>query len=244
MTLRFANPLDFAPPQLVAFVEEVHRLSDGTIEFEFLPAYGNGPDGGAYSDAEATIVADLADSTIDIGWVGARALPGFDALLAPLLVDSHDLQQAVFEAGIPQRMLADFDDAGLAGIAVLPGPLRRLMGVEHPFAVPADFNRAVIANDRTPLAEATMAALGAHVDAGRIGTAARRPRRRARQFPSDRRQRLRHASRLGRRQSQLLAPPAGDRDERRLVRGADPGAAGRVADRRRQRRRLGDGGVP
>ena len=67
----------------------------------------------------------------------------------------------MFEAGIPQRMLADLDDAGLAGIAVLPGPLRRLMGVEHPFAVPADFNRAVIANDQTALAEATMAALGA-----------------------------------------------------------------------------------
>jgi TRAP-type C4-dicarboxylate transport system substrate-binding protein len=161
VTLRFANPLDFAPPQLVAFVEEVQRLSDGTIEFEVLPAYGTDPAGGAYSDAEATIVADLADSTIDIGWVGARALPSFDALLAPLLIDSHDLQQAVFEAGIPQRMLADLDDAGLAGIAVLPGPLRRLMGVEHPFAVPADFNRAVIANDRTALAEATMAAVGA-----------------------------------------------------------------------------------
>jgi TRAP-type C4-dicarboxylate transport system substrate-binding protein len=161
VTLRFANPLDFAPPQLVAFVEEVQRLSDGTIEFEVLPAYGTDPAGGGYSDAEATIVADLADSTIDIGWVGARALPGFDALLAPLLVDSHDLQQRLFEAGIPQRMLADLDDAGLAGIAVLPGPLRRLMGVEHPLAVPADFNRAVIANDRTALAEATMAALGA-----------------------------------------------------------------------------------
>ena len=48
---------------------------------------------------------------MDLAWVGARAfdrvgVTDFQALLAPLVVDSHDLQAAVFEAGIPDEMLA------------------------------------------------------------------------------------------------------------------------------------------
>jgi TRAP-type C4-dicarboxylate transport system substrate-binding protein len=160
-TLRFANPLDSAPPQLVAFVEEVQRLSDGSIEFEWLPNYGIEGAAGPYANAESTIVADLADSTVDIGWVGARALPGFEALLAPLLVDSQDLQERVFDAGIAERMLADLEEHGLAGITILPGPLRRIAGVEHTFATPADFAGQTIAGDHTELTQATMSALGA-----------------------------------------------------------------------------------
>jgi TRAP-type C4-dicarboxylate transport system substrate-binding protein len=169
VTLRFAYWGDGAPPQLVAFVEEVQRLAGGAIEFEWLPKYGIDPSSGAYSDAEAVIVSDVAGSTIDIGLVGVRSLPGFEALLAPLLVDGHDLQERVFEVGIPERMLADLNHSGLVGITVLPGPLRRMMGVEHPFTAPADFAGAVVANDRAPLAEATMTALGATSTAGADG---------------------------------------------------------------------------
>ena len=51
-----------------------------------------------------------------MAWVGARAfdrlgIAAFQPLLAPLLVDSHDLQDAVFHAGIPQRMLPAVDTA-------------------------------------------------------------------------------------------------------------------------------------
>ncbi len=90
-------------------------------------------------------------------------------MLAPLLVDSHDLQQRVFEAGIPERMLADLDETGLVGITVLPGPLRKLAGVEHPFTSPTDFSDQTVASDNTPLAEATFTALGATIAPGREG---------------------------------------------------------------------------
>jgi TRAP-type transport system periplasmic protein len=171
VTLRFAGPGQDAPPQLVEFIVGVQELSGGTIEFEWLPAYGAAADPatGGYSNAEDTILTDLASSTIDIGWVGTRALAGFDALQAPLLVDSHDLQERVFEAGIPQRMVDDLDEPGLVGITVLPGPLRRLAGVEHPFSTPADFSGQTIASDNTALAEATFTALGATIVPGREG---------------------------------------------------------------------------
>ena len=81
---------------------------------------------------------------VDLAWVGARAfdrvgVTDFQALLAPMAVDSHDLQEAVFEEGIPQR------DAGRRrrgrghGLGVLPGPMRKLLGVDQPSSTPADF---------------------------------------------------------------------------------------------------------
>ena len=109
-----------------------------------------------------------------MGWVGARALEGvgvtsFQALLAPLLVDSYELEAAVFEEGIAEQMLADIteqmladgDEAGLTGIAVLPGPLRKMMGIAQPFTAPADFADQVVGYSGGPLAERSLEALGA-----------------------------------------------------------------------------------
>jgi TRAP-type transport system periplasmic protein len=135
------------------------QTSAGAVKFKFTSNYRVREDGS--SGAESDVVADVLSGKIDMAWVGARALPGFDALLAPLLVDSYDLQATVFDAGVPARMLADLHDAGLVGIAVLPGPMRKVTGVNHPFLVPSDFDGQVVAGDVNPLGEATMRALGA-----------------------------------------------------------------------------------
>jgi TRAP-type C4-dicarboxylate transport system substrate-binding protein len=160
VTLRFASIIDDTPAQIVAYLVEVQRLSGGTIEFEFRTNYG-GAATGPYSDAERITIDDVGNGTIDAGWVGARALPAFDALHAPLLVDSHDLQVEVFAAGIPQRMAETLDEPGVVGLAVLPGPLRRLVGVDRPLLTPEDFSGQVIAGDASPMFESTMTALGA-----------------------------------------------------------------------------------
>lgn len=86
---------------------------------------------------------NLSPGTIDIGWVGARAVPAFDAMLAPMLVDRYDLEGAVFDAGIPTSMLTDLGTPGIVGLGVLPGPLRRIVGVDHPFVAPGDFDGQV-----------------------------------------------------------------------------------------------------
>ena len=103
----------------------------------------------------------------DLAWVGARAfdrvgVTSFQPLLAPLLVDSHDLQAAVFEAGIPAEMIATLDDIDLAGIGVLPGPMRKMLGVSHPLVAPADFEGAVVGMQDSALTEQTMIALGSN----------------------------------------------------------------------------------
>jgi TRAP-type C4-dicarboxylate transport system substrate-binding protein len=107
-----------------------------------------------------------------MGWVGTRSLPAFDALLAPLLIDSYDLEQRVFDAGIPMRMADGLRGSGLTAISVLPGPLRKIMGVDRPFVRPADFSGQTIATDtQNAINVATVSALGATPVRGASGMA-------------------------------------------------------------------------
>jgi TRAP-type C4-dicarboxylate transport system substrate-binding protein len=161
--LTFAQAIDGAPPaQLAAWVDEVSRLSDRSLKIKFENGYRLGQ-----ADVEAAEIRDVRAGKVDMGWVGARALhqegvTSFDALIAPLLVDSHDLQARVFEAGIAQDMLAAAGDShGARAIGVLPGPMRKLLGIDHAFVAPADFRGTDIGMQDSAVAKATFAALGA-----------------------------------------------------------------------------------
>ena len=149
------------PDQLVSWAEEVSTRSGGTLEIEFANLWREGE-----TDAEVGTIADVRGGDVDLAWVGARAfdrvgMVSFQPLLAPLLVDSHDLQRSVFDAGIPAEMMAGLDDVDLAGIGVLPGPMRKVLGVTHPFLTPADFAGQVVGIGTSDLAAQTMQALGA-----------------------------------------------------------------------------------
>ena len=159
--LTMANPNYSPPAQLVTWAEEVSRRSDGTLEIEFASGWRFGE-----TEYEAATVEDVKAGKVDMAWVGARAfdrvgLNSFQALVAPMLVDSHDLQAAVFEAGIPQQMLQGLEDMDLAGIGVLPGPMRKVLGVSKPFLTPADFAGAVVGLQDSGVAAQTMLAVGA-----------------------------------------------------------------------------------
>lgn len=160
--LTMAQPNDGAPPdQLTAWAEEVDRLSDGLITIEFRNGWRL-----SEVEYEAGTIEDLRGGEIDLAWVGARAfdtagVDSFRPLLAPLLVDSHDLQEAVFDAGIPQEMLTGLEEIDLVGIGVLPGPMFRALGVEAPLTGPDDFAGATIGIQQSAQAVETFAALGA-----------------------------------------------------------------------------------
>jgi TRAP-type C4-dicarboxylate transport system substrate-binding protein len=159
--LTVANPNGEPPRQLTAWAENVSELSGGTLEVEFENSWREGE-----VDYEARTIEDIQAGEADVAWVGARAfdtigVASFQALVAPLLIDSYDLQEAVFEADIPTRMLDDLDAAGLVGIGVLPGPMRKPLGVDKPFVTPADYAGAVVGMQDSLVAEQAIAALGA-----------------------------------------------------------------------------------
>lgn len=160
-TLTFAQGTDSPPDQLVRFADQVKLASGGALKIEFRNGWRRGE-----PDSEVGIIDDVRSGKADLGWVGARVFDevgvmSFQALLAPLLVDSQDLQQQVFAAGIPEEMLSGIDRLGLGGIGVLPGPMRKLMSKGAPFSTPAAIAGRRVGIQASKVAEKTFAALGA-----------------------------------------------------------------------------------
>jgi TRAP-type transport system periplasmic protein len=165
VVLKLASTTGDIPPQLQVFAEEVVRRSDETLRIQFEPEWRrNDP------NAERGIIEDVKAGKVDMAWVGARVfdtldVTSFQALLAPLLVDSYELEGRVFERGIPTSMLRGVEELGVVGIGVLPGPIRRLLGVSHPFLQPSDFDGQVIGGAENELSVRTFQALGATLEA-------------------------------------------------------------------------------
>jgi len=79
----------------------------------------------------------VAAGRADLGWAGARVfdtmgVTSFQALQAPMLIDSYALEQAVIATDIPGRMLPGLNEVGVRGLAVLADGLRKPIAVKHP----------------------------------------------------------------------------------------------------------------
>jgi TRAP-type C4-dicarboxylate transport system substrate-binding protein len=145
----------FAPEYAAA----VDRLSGGRMRIAIEVA-GNQP---AY---EAKTVEAVRAGKAELGAVGARVwdafgVTSFRALVAPFLVHSLALEQRVLASPLAARMLAGLDRAGVVGLAVLPGPLRRPLGLARPLVEPSDYRGATIAIRYGGVARTTLQALGA-----------------------------------------------------------------------------------
>jgi TRAP-type C4-dicarboxylate transport system substrate-binding protein len=161
VVITMAQPNDQPPEPLQSWADELATRSNGSMRIEFANGWRAGE-----SDYETGTIKDVQAGKVDMSWVGARAfdrlgLTSFQPLLAPLLVDSHDLQKAVFDAGIPAEMLATVESLDLAGIGVLPGPMRKVMGVDKPYATPKDFAGSIVGIGPSALASDTMTTLRA-----------------------------------------------------------------------------------
>ena len=126
-------------PAVQYFVDRVKELSDGAVRIDVVSGWGD-----QSADAEQQVIRDVAAGEIELGWVGTSVfdtvgVTGFEALTAPMLIDSYPLQQAVLDSDIPAQMLAGLDELGLHGIAVLSDGLRKPIAVSHPLLSPADY---------------------------------------------------------------------------------------------------------
>ena len=154
--LTLLSPID-DPGEAGVFAEQVGRESGGRLRVDVVPS--------PYldrTDFEAAAIADVRAGKYDLGWAAPRAFEGsIQALNAPLLVDSYALEDRVARDGVAQRMLGDLREDGIVGLGILPGPLRRPVGLGIALTAPADFagRRIGVTGPRVPTA--TLAALGA-----------------------------------------------------------------------------------
>jgi TRAP-type C4-dicarboxylate transport system substrate-binding protein len=141
VVLRLANTngqIDFTPA-VEYFVQRVGELSDGNLRIEVVDEWGN-----SAPDAEQQVVRAASSGEVDLGWVGTRVfdtlgVESFQALTAPMLVDSYALENAVIESGIAEEMMQGLDELGVVGLGVLPDGLRKPIGVSGPILGPADW---------------------------------------------------------------------------------------------------------
>jgi TRAP-type C4-dicarboxylate transport system substrate-binding protein len=146
--------------ELEPFAAAAARLSGGTLRIEFKSAWRNGA-----ADYETGLIGDVKAGKADLGWAGSRAfdsvgVPAFDALHAPLLIDSYPLERKALESPLVGEMLRGLKPLGVVGLGVLPGPMRKPLGVSR-FVRPEDYAGKTLAIQRSQVAQQTLRALGA-----------------------------------------------------------------------------------
>jgi TRAP-type C4-dicarboxylate transport system substrate-binding protein len=155
------------------WVQAVEQLSGGSIRLDVKSNWRTGE-----RDGEAATIRDVRSGRVDLAKVPARAwrtagVSSFDALSAPFLVTSYDLERRVVSGQLSARMLRGVDAVGVVGVALLPGELQRPVGVTRDLLGPRSYEGATIAV-RSELAGTVMRALEARARGavGRLDLAA------------------------------------------------------------------------
>ncbi len=126
-----SSKLDFTP-QIRALIERVKELSDGGLRIDETYGVGNWQ-----PHAEQQIVQQLAGGGFDLAFVGTRVfdtlgVKSFQALTAPMLVDSYPLERAVVDSAIPEQMMKSLDTLNVTGLGVVAGGMRKPIAVHKP----------------------------------------------------------------------------------------------------------------
>lgn len=158
--LKLVSTHGFIDPQLQAYARAVARRSHGSLRIAFELNYRPND-----LHVETHLIRAAQRGKAQLAWVGARAwedvgIDSFRPLSAPFLIDSYPLEQRVLRSPLRGQMLAGLRGHGLVGLAVLPGPLRRVEG-RKPLLRPADFKGIDFGTSPVPIARATVRALGA-----------------------------------------------------------------------------------
>ena len=136
-------------------------LSGGTLRITMMNQWGDYAPG-----AEAQLVRAVAAGTVDLGWASSRVfdtlgIRSWQALSAPMLIDSYPLENAVLRSGMPGRMLAGLSKIGVAGLGVLGERLRLPFSAHRPLLAPVDWRGVSFGTYRSGVQEQAIRALGA-----------------------------------------------------------------------------------
>jgi TRAP-type transport system periplasmic protein len=148
-------------PPVADFVRRVDTLSGGTLRITMMNQWGD------YApSAEAQLVRAVAAGTVDLGWASSRVfdtlgMRSWQALSAPMLIDSYPLENAVLHSGMPGRMLAGLSKIGVAGLGVLGERLHLPFSAHRPLLAPVDWRGVSFGTYRSGVQEQAIRTLGA-----------------------------------------------------------------------------------
>jgi TRAP-type C4-dicarboxylate transport system substrate-binding protein len=161
VVLALASVGGLPPTPVLTWIAAVERRSRGSIRIDTQQPW-------RYADsyAELHTLRDLRSGRIQLAWLGARVFDragtrNFEPLLAPLLVDSYELEVRALQDAVVQRTMAGAAVPGVRVLGVLPGPMRRMAGFSRAFRQAGDFRGQVVGLADSALATETLRALGA-----------------------------------------------------------------------------------
>ncbi len=150
---------DFSDAQ--PFASAVGNLSHGTLQVKIESNWRP-----TDPRAETDLINDVRAGKAQLGITASRAfdtvgITSFQALQAPFLIDNIALERKVLDSSIPTEMLAGLRPYGLAGLGMLPGPLRRPLGLTKPLLAASDYQGARIGIRPSAVTADMFRALGA-----------------------------------------------------------------------------------
>ena len=151
---------DGSPDNSRAWAEAVSRRSGGTLRIRVEAGWGPA------ADYEKALLGDVRGGKVALAMVNARALDevgvtSFQPLVAPMLIDSAELERRVLGGDVSRHALAGLDKLGLVGLAVLPTELRRPLGITRVMGSPRAYRRAMVYTREGKVARDALTALGA-----------------------------------------------------------------------------------
>ena len=147
------------------FAAAVARLSHGSMRIRIVGNWGVTGDRREL-DFERRIVGAVRVGKVQLGIVAVRVwdtlgVDSFQALVAPFLIDSLELEREAIGSTLATQALATVSQGGVVGIALLPGRLRRPLGITRPLIGAGDYRGAKIGTRPGAVARAAFRALGA-----------------------------------------------------------------------------------
>jgi TRAP-type C4-dicarboxylate transport system substrate-binding protein len=156
------------------FLREVARQSEGSVRIEVRKRWREGE-----VDYEPRTIEDVRAGEVDLAKVSVRAFDlagvrSLQPLVAPFAVDSYALERRVLAGPLAGEMLKGLERIDLVGIALLPGELRKPVGLSRPLVTAADYRGATIGTRASALGARSLRALGAtpesHAPGGEISS--------------------------------------------------------------------------
>jgi TRAP-type C4-dicarboxylate transport system substrate-binding protein len=146
---------------LTEYEQAVDRLSQGSLRIRVEPKWRD-----KEIDYDRGTVADVRAGEVDLAKIGVRSFDTLGVrtlqpLMAPLLVDSLGLEAKVLRSQLPAQMLAGVRSLGVDGLTLLPGELRRPLGISRRLVIPGDYRGATIGIRPSLVSSTTFSALGA-----------------------------------------------------------------------------------
>jgi TRAP-type C4-dicarboxylate transport system substrate-binding protein len=159
VTVAAVNPLDSL--DIEPYLGAVEELSGGAVRVDLESKWHVGD-----INSEKDAVGEVQQGRADIAFIPVRAWHGlgvrnFDALIAPLVVDSYALEREVLASDLTNRMHKGVAPLGLTGLGVIAGPMRKPVGLSHPLLTPADYREARIGISDSVVATTFLDRLGA-----------------------------------------------------------------------------------